>query len=137
MTLTAFTSLAVPVFVHGLALSLGLIVAIGAQNAFVLRQGLRREQVGSVVLFCAVADTILVALFSISSDDSYFAILMQQVSARREGVVRTEKPGLVVVQQEGAWQVVNRDDRQQFAAFSCCSGADNLPDCAACGMHRS
>ena len=36
------------VFVQGLALSLGLIVAIGAQNAFVLRQGLRREHVGAV-----------------------------------------------------------------------------------------
>jgi L-lysine exporter family protein LysE/ArgO len=52
---------AFPVFVHGLALSLGLIVAIGAQNAFVLRQGLRREHVGSVVLFCAAADAILIA----------------------------------------------------------------------------
>ena len=46
---------------QGLALSLGLIVAIGAQNAFVLRQGLRREHVGSVVLFCAVADAVLIA----------------------------------------------------------------------------
>ena len=54
-------SLAFPVFVQGLALSLGLIVAIGAQNAFVLRQGLRREHVGSVVLFCAVADAVLIA----------------------------------------------------------------------------
>ena len=54
-------SLAFPVFIHGLALSLGLIVAIGAQNAFVLRQGLRREQVGPVVLFCAVADGVLIA----------------------------------------------------------------------------
>jgi L-lysine exporter family protein LysE/ArgO len=36
-------------------------VAIGAQNAFVLRQGLRREHVGSVVLFCAVADAVLIA----------------------------------------------------------------------------
>ena len=52
---------AVPALVQGLALSLGLIVAIGAQNAFVLRQGLRREHVGSVVLFCAVADAVLVA----------------------------------------------------------------------------
>lgn len=50
-----------PAFVHGLALSLGLIVAIGAQNAFVLRQGLRREHVGSVVLFCALADAVLIA----------------------------------------------------------------------------
>jgi L-lysine exporter family protein LysE/ArgO len=36
-------------------------VAIGAQNAFVLRQGLRREHVGSVVAFCAVADAVLIA----------------------------------------------------------------------------
>lgn len=50
-----------PAFVQGLALSLGLIVAIGAQNAFVLRQGLRREHVGSVVLFCALADAVLIA----------------------------------------------------------------------------
>jgi L-lysine exporter family protein LysE/ArgO len=41
-------------------LSLGLIVAIGAQNAFVLRQGLGREHVGSVVAFCAVADALLI-----------------------------------------------------------------------------
>jgi L-lysine exporter family protein LysE/ArgO len=61
MSLTATPSPAFPVFVHGLALSLGLIVAIGAQNAFVLRQGLRREHVGSVVLFCAVADAVLIA----------------------------------------------------------------------------
>ena len=52
--------LAWPVFVQGLLLSLGLIVAIGAQNAFVLRQGLRREHVGSVVAFCAVADALLI-----------------------------------------------------------------------------
>ncbi|OYT91043.1 MAG: amino acid transporter [Burkholderiales bacterium PBB3] len=50
-----------PAFVQGLVLSLGLIVAIGAQNAFVLRQGLRREHVGSVVLFCGLADAVLIA----------------------------------------------------------------------------
>ena len=49
------------VFLQGLALSLGLIVAIGAQNAFILRQGLRREHVTSVVLFCAVTDALLIA----------------------------------------------------------------------------
>lgn len=48
------------VFLQGVALSLGLIVAIGAQNAFVLRQGLRREHVGSVVLFCAMTDALLI-----------------------------------------------------------------------------
>ena len=59
-TISTNLSLALPVFIQGLFLSLGLIVAIGAQNAFVLRQGLRREHVGSVVLFCAVADAVLI-----------------------------------------------------------------------------
>ncbi|TKD18232.1 amino acid transporter [Rhodobacter capsulatus] len=45
----------------GFGLSLGLIVAIGAQNAFVLRQGLRREHVGLVVGFCAACDLALIA----------------------------------------------------------------------------
>lgn len=49
------------VYVQGLALSLGLIIAIGAQNAFVLRQGLRREHVGPIVAFCGIADGILIA----------------------------------------------------------------------------
>ncbi|MDJ1113154.1 LysE/ArgO family amino acid transporter [Microbacterium dauci] len=43
----------------GLGLCLGLIVSIGAQNAVVLRQGLRREHVGMVVLVCVVSDAIL------------------------------------------------------------------------------
>jgi len=51
-------------------------------------------------------NTVLVAAFSITSDDSYFAILMQQVSAQREGVVRTDKPGLVVVQIDGLAQPI-------------------------------
>lgn len=38
-----------------------LIVAIGAQNAFVLRQGLRREHVLPVVMVCALADALLIA----------------------------------------------------------------------------
>lgn len=59
--MTTSLSSSFPVFLQGLALSLGLIVAIGAQNAFVLRQGLRREHVGSVVLFCAFADAVLIA----------------------------------------------------------------------------
>jgi L-lysine exporter family protein LysE/ArgO len=44
----------------GLALGLGLIVAIGAQNAFVLRQGLRVEHVTAVVAVCAVSDVALI-----------------------------------------------------------------------------
>lgn len=45
----------------GFATSLSLIVAIGAQNAFVLRQGLRREHVLPVVLTCAVSDALLIS----------------------------------------------------------------------------
>jgi L-lysine exporter family protein LysE/ArgO len=55
-----FAALPFSVFLQGLLLGLGLIVAIGAQNAFVLRQGLRREHVGSVVLFCALTDAVLI-----------------------------------------------------------------------------
>jgi len=47
-------------FANGLFMSLVLIVAIGAQNAYVLRQGLRREHVGAVVLFCAASDAVLI-----------------------------------------------------------------------------
>jgi L-lysine exporter family protein LysE/ArgO len=46
----------------GLATGLSLIVAIGAQNAFVLRQGIRREHVLLVVAICTVSDAALIAL---------------------------------------------------------------------------
>jgi L-lysine exporter family protein LysE/ArgO len=45
----------------GLAAGLSLIVAIGAQNAFVLRQGLARRHVGLVVAVCAASDALLIA----------------------------------------------------------------------------
>jgi L-lysine exporter family protein LysE/ArgO len=48
-------------FFSGFALSAALIMAIGAQNLFVLRQGLRREHVGPIVLFCGCADAMLIA----------------------------------------------------------------------------
>jgi len=44
----------------GFATSLALIVAIGSQNAFVLRQGILRQHVGALVLFCAVSDALLI-----------------------------------------------------------------------------
>lgn len=53
-------SMSVPAFTQGFALSAGLIIAIGAQNMFVLRQGLKREHVLPIVLFCAGADAILI-----------------------------------------------------------------------------
>lgn len=52
-------------------------------------------------LIYAVVNTLLTAIFSISSDDSYWAILMQQLAGKREGVIRSDRPGLVVVQIDG------------------------------------
>ncbi|WKV15655.1 LysE family transporter [Janibacter limosus] len=46
----------------GLLTGLTLIVAIGAQNAFVLRRGIRREHLAPVVLICIVADVLLIGL---------------------------------------------------------------------------
>jgi L-lysine exporter family protein LysE/ArgO len=46
--------------VTGLLTGLSLIVAIGAQNAFVLRQGLTRDRIGVVVAICAVSDLVLI-----------------------------------------------------------------------------
>lgn len=48
-------------FGAGFALGLSLIMAIGAQNAFVLRQGIRRSHVFAVCLTCALSDAILIA----------------------------------------------------------------------------
>jgi L-lysine exporter family protein LysE/ArgO len=47
-------------FTTGFTLSATLIIAIGAQNSFVLRQGLLREHVAAVVAFCALADLALI-----------------------------------------------------------------------------
>jgi len=46
--------------ISGFVLGAGLIVAIGAQNAFVLRQGIRREQVLAVVAVCVACDWTLI-----------------------------------------------------------------------------
>lgn len=49
------------VYLAGLLAGLGLIVAIGAQNAWVLRQGVRAEHIGLVVALCAASDLVLIA----------------------------------------------------------------------------
>ncbi|QCP51946.1 amino acid transporter [Trinickia violacea] len=46
---------------HGAALCASLIVTIGAQNAFVLRQGIMRSHVGKIVLLCTLSDLVLIA----------------------------------------------------------------------------
>jgi L-lysine exporter family protein LysE/ArgO len=46
----------------GLVTGLSLIVAIGAQNAFVLKQGLLRRNVLAIVLICSLSDALLICL---------------------------------------------------------------------------
>jgi len=54
------TSPALLAAVAGLGLGLSLIVAIGAQNAFVLRQGLLGQHVAPVVAICVASDAVLI-----------------------------------------------------------------------------
>ena len=49
-------------FLTGFFLGISLIVAIGAQNVFVLRQGIIGQHVFFVALFCAISDTLLISL---------------------------------------------------------------------------
>ena len=55
------TSTALLATISGLGLGLSLIVAIGAQNAFVLRQGLRGEHLAAVVAVCVLSDVLLMS----------------------------------------------------------------------------
>jgi L-lysine exporter family protein LysE/ArgO len=52
----------IPAFINGFLLGGSLIIAIGAQNAFILRQGLLRQHVFILCLICALSDAILIAL---------------------------------------------------------------------------
>ena len=49
-------------FLTGLFLGLSLIVAIGAQNAFVIRSGILRNHIFYIALFCAISDSLLIIL---------------------------------------------------------------------------
>lgn len=99
MNWMAGDSQAVQVYAQGLALSLGLIVAIGAQNAFVLRQGLRREHVASVVIFCAVADALLIAAGVLG---------MAQALGRSPGLARAMALAGAVFLAVYGWRAVRR-----------------------------
>lgn len=50
------------IFLNGLALSAGLIIAVGAQNAFLLNRALRNQHQYSVALFCSLTDASLISL---------------------------------------------------------------------------
>jgi L-lysine exporter family protein LysE/ArgO len=54
--------MSLPVFLEGMGLGASLIVAIGAQNAFVLKQGLLRQHVFVTALICSLCDVALISL---------------------------------------------------------------------------
>ena len=82
--------------IAGLLAGLGLIVAIGAQNAFVLRQGLRREHVGLVVAICMTADASLIALGTLGigaivEAASWVPVALRWYGEQLVGSVRAER----------------------------------------------
>lgn len=100
------------VMLQGLGLGLSLILPIGAQNAFVLRQGIRRQHVWAVVAVCAASDVILITL-GVSGAGAVFTrfpewlvvakwagaafLLAYAVFAARRAI----RPGVLVVDGEG------------------------------------
>ena len=66
----------------GFVLGFSLLIAIGAQNAFVLRQGLLRQHVFAVVLFCAIADMALIVV-----GVGGLSLLVADVAARYEAAL--------------------------------------------------
>ncbi|MCK5665881.1 MAG: amino acid transporter [Thiotrichaceae bacterium] len=74
-------------FLTGFSISLSLILAIGAQNAFVLKQGLKGQYVLTVVLICGFSDAILISL----GVSGFHVLLLQwpwlEVAARIGGAI--------------------------------------------------
>lgn len=100
-------------FVHGFTSTALLIMAIGAQNAFVLRQGLRREHVLPVVLFCALSDAVLLqagiwGMGGVLAARPEWAQLMRWAGAiflvayALQAAARVFKPGHLLVSANGA-----------------------------------
>ncbi len=71
-------------FLYGFSLGFSLILAIGAQNAFVLRQGLKGEHVFLVSLICALSDAVLI-LIGISGFHLMVSMFPELVAIARYG----------------------------------------------------
>ena len=118
--MTLLTSPVFPVYTQGLLLGLGLIVAIGAQNAFVLRQGLRREHVGLIVLFCALADALLIGAGVLG---------MGQALGERPALARALALAGAVFLAAYGWQALKR--ARHASALTAASGGVQLSRLAA------
>ena len=90
-----------PAYATGFALGFSLILAIGAQNAFVLRQGLLRQHVLLVVLFCASADTLL-SLAGVAGLSALIADLVGQYASVLFGLAAVWLAGYGVIRLSSA-----------------------------------
>jgi len=68
-----------PAFLTGFFLGLSLIVAIGAQNSFVLRQGILGQHVFYVALFCALSDALLISI-GVAGISFFLSNIINQIS---------------------------------------------------------
>ncbi len=75
------------VFAAGFGISLSLILAIGAQNAFVLRQGLKGQYIFTLVMICALSDAILITIGVGGFDLLIKSLTSLEVIARWVGAV--------------------------------------------------
>jgi L-lysine exporter family protein LysE/ArgO len=102
---------ALPATIDGFVFSLSLIIAIGPQNVFVLRQAALREHVAEVVAICAVSDLVLIVagiaglgaalghrqeLFVVTRVLAGAVLLTYGTAAARRAVARLPNPGAPV-----------------------------------------
>lgn len=100
----------------GFSAGLALIVAIGAQNAFVLRQGLRREHVGPVVTVCALSDVVLISVGVAGLGRLVDAMPWFVDAARWGGAVFLVGYGLLALRRALAGTTDSLDDGSRAAA---------------------
>ena len=103
-------------FLPGFLTGLSLIIAIGAQNAFVLRQGLRREHVWPVVAFCALADAVLITAGVLG---------MAQALGERPGLARVLALAGAAFLAVYGWQALRR--ARQASQLTTTAGAEGAP----------
>jgi L-lysine exporter family protein LysE/ArgO len=116
-------------FTTGFVVCATLIVAIGAQNAFVLRQGLRREHVLLIVAFCAVADLLLISVgvagvSSVLGEAPRLTFLLTAAGTIFLGwygvraLVRARQASSMDVAADGSRRITVRNAVAQVAAFT-------------------
>ena len=99
----------------GLGIGSGLIVAIGAQNAFVLKQGLKQQYVFWLCLICALSDSILIACgvlgFAEIMTASPILITIAKYLGQRSYSSTVQKPSMPRLKLTKAWSLIAAKSR--------------------------